>query len=98
MGFVESVDEGGIFRIGTAFLRASAHAEIPVAERQHRFQLGQEFGVEAFFDDAPLVGREIARRRPERYMMDHRADPPNEDYPRLGYLLRRQCGVLVSQP
>ena len=75
-GFIEPIDEGAVFGIGAAFLRTSAHAEVSVAERQHRFQLGQEFGVKVLFDDVPLVGRVIMGRRPEAFMMNHRAVPP----------------------
>jgi hypothetical protein len=64
-GFIEPIDESGIFGIGAALLRTPAHAEIPVAQCQHRFQLRQEFGVKPFFDDVPLVGREITGWRPE---------------------------------
>src|SRR6516165_6695600 len=44
-GFIESIDEGGVFGVGTAFLGAPAHAEVSVAEREHRFELRQELGV-----------------------------------------------------
>jgi hypothetical protein len=60
-GFIEPVDEGSVFGVGPSFLRAPAHAEVPVAQRQHRFQLGQEFGVKLFFDDVPLVHGVIVR-------------------------------------
>src|SRR5215475_8169999 len=73
--FIEAIDESAVLSVGPAFLRAAAHAEIPVAERQHRFRLGQEFRVKRFFDDVPLVGRIIARWRPEAFMMQHRSLP-----------------------
>src|SRR5262249_28634420 len=75
-GLIEPVDEGGIFSMGPAFLRASAHAEISVAERGHRFRLGQEFGVKRLVDHVPLVGRIITRWRPEAFMVEHRAVSP----------------------
>src|SRR5262249_25240233 len=68
-GFIESIDEGGIFGVGTAFLRAPAHAEVSVAEREHRFELRQELAVKPFFDDVPLVGRIITGRRSETFMV-----------------------------
>src|SRR6516165_11383974 len=71
--FVEAIDQGTVFRIGAAFLRAPAHAKVAVAERQHGFHLGQEFQAKPRFDDVPLVGREITRWRPEGFMTDHRA-------------------------
>src|SRR5215831_4691267 len=74
-GFIEPVDEGAVFGVGPAFLRAPAHAEVTVAHCQHRFQLGQEFGVKPFFDDVPLVGRVIVEWRPEAFMMDHQTVP-----------------------
>src|SRR6516225_4670005 len=74
--FVEAIDQGAVFRMGAAFLRAPAHAEVAVAERQHGFQLGQEFGTKAFLDNIPLVGRVITRWRPEALMMEHRAVSP----------------------
>src|SRR5215469_1473713 len=72
-GFIKSIYQSCVFNIGPAFLGTSAHAEVPVAKRQHGFQLSQEFGVEPFFYDAPFVGWEIAGWRSEGYMMDHRA-------------------------
>ena len=39
------LDQGAVFGIGAAFLRAPADAEVSIAKRQHRFQLGQEFGI-----------------------------------------------------
>src|SRR5271167_4085056 len=79
-GFIKPIDQSAVFGIGTAFLRAPAHTEVSVAERQHRFQLGQEFGVKPFFDDVPLVGRVIMGWRPEAFMMDHRAASPKKDH------------------
>src|SRR4030095_10082498 len=73
--FIEPIDEGAVFGGGPAFLRAPTHAEVAVAHRQHRFQLGQKCGVKAFFDDVPLVGRVSVEWRPEAFMMDHRAVP-----------------------
>jgi hypothetical protein len=61
--------------IGPAFLRASPHAEIPIAERRHRFGLSHEFGMERLFDDIPLVGRVVMGWRPEAFVMDHPAVP-----------------------
>ena len=74
--FIEPIDESAILGVGAAFFRAPAHAEISVAERRHRFQLGQEFRMKRFFDDVPLVGRIIMGGRPEAFMMQHRAVPP----------------------
>jgi hypothetical protein len=74
--FIEPIDESAILGVGAAFFRAPAHAEISVAERRHRFQLGQEFRVKRFFDDVPLIGRIIMGWRPEAFMVQHRAVPP----------------------
>ena len=52
-----------------ARFRASAHSEVSVAEREHRFELSEELGVKPFFDDVPLVGRIIMGRRSEAFMM-----------------------------
>ena len=46
-------------RVEFSALGPPAHTEISVAERQDRFELGQEFGVKRFFDDVPLVSRII---------------------------------------
>src|SRR5215471_5687848 len=73
VGFIVSVDESGVFGVGATFLRSSTHAEISIAERQHRLQLSQQFGVKPFFNDVPFIGWEIVDWRPVGYMMDHRA-------------------------
>src|SRR5262249_7207544 len=75
-GFIEPVNERGIFGIGPALLRASTHAQISVGEREHGFRLGQKFGVKRLLDDVPLVGRIVMGRRPEPFMMEHRALSP----------------------
>src|SRR5271166_2174500 len=74
-GFIKPIDQSAVFGVRAAFFRAPAHAEVSVAERQHRLQLGQEFGVKPFFDDVPLVRWVIMGWRPEAFMMDHRAAP-----------------------
>src|SRR5262249_356164 len=74
-GFIESVDEGAVFGVGPAFLRAPAHAEVTVAHCQHPFHLAHQSGLKLFFDDAPLVGRVIVEWRPEAFMMDHQTVP-----------------------
>src|SRR5262249_294839 len=76
VGFIEAIDESGVFGIGAAFLRASAHAEVSIAERQHRLQLSQEFGMKTFFDDVPLISWEIVDWRPVGHMMEHWAVLP----------------------
>src|SRR5262245_23425430 len=73
---MEPINEGGILSIGTAFFRASPHAEVSVAEREHRLQLGEKFGAKRLFDDIPLVGRIILGWRPKAFMMEHRASSP----------------------
>src|SRR5215470_12949214 len=75
--FIEPIDESAILGIWAAFFRASAHAEISVAERQDRLELCQEFGMKRLFDDAPLVGRIITVWRPDAFMMQHRAVSPS---------------------
>ena len=72
-GFMETVDEGAVLGVGAAFLRAAAHPQISVADRQHRFELREELRMKRLFDDAPLVGRIVAGRRPQPLMPDHRA-------------------------
>ena len=74
-GFIESVDKGAVLSVRTALLRAPAHADISVAEREHRFKLGQEVGSEVFFDDIPFVGGVVPAGRAEASMADHRAEP-----------------------
>jgi hypothetical protein len=72
LGDGRPVNQGGIFVIGPAHLGTSAHAEISIAEREHRFRLGQEFRVKRLLDDVPFVGGVIVRWRPEAFMMEHR--------------------------
>src|SRR4030095_1048006 len=67
--FVEPINESAVFSIGAAFLRAPAHAEVSIAERQHRFELGQEFGAKRSFDDVPLVGWIVTGRWSEAFMV-----------------------------
>src|SRR4029453_3622744 len=74
--FIEPIDESAILGVGAAFFRAPAHAKISVAERRHRFRLGQEFRVKRLLDDVPFVGGVIVRWRSEAFMMQHRAGPP----------------------
>src|SRR5271166_4909250 len=73
---IESIDESAVFGVWAAFLRAPAHAEIAVAERRHRFQLGQEFRVKRFLNYVPLIRRIMMGWRPEAFMMQHRAVSP----------------------
>src|SRR4029453_13979621 len=75
-GFIESIDERAVFGRGTALPRTAPHAEASVPRAQPRFQLSHELGMEALFDDVPLVGREIMDRRPQTFAMDHLAVPP----------------------
>jgi|SRR5208337_393741 len=74
-GFIEPVDQGAVFGIRAAFLWTAAHADISIAKRQHRLQLGQEVGTKLFFDDVPFVGGIITAGRRETSMADHEAYP-----------------------
>jgi hypothetical protein len=53
---MESIDQCAILDGRATFLRAPADADISVSERQHGFDLGEEFRVKRFFDDVPLSG------------------------------------------
>src|SRR6202008_1614747 len=75
-GFIKPVAECAVLDVGTAFLRAAAHAEISIAKRQHRFELGQKIGSKSLFDDVPLIGRIITRWWAEPFVVEHRVVSP----------------------
>ena len=74
-GFIKAIDERAVFCVGAAFLRASAHADITIAERQYCFVLGQEVGTKFLFDNVPFVSGVISDRGAETFMADHGAEP-----------------------
>src|SRR4051794_9185549 len=54
-----------------AFLRATAHTNIAVAERQDGFRLSKQIWMKTFFDDIPFIGWIVAERRSYALMPNH---------------------------
>ena len=71
-GFIESVYKCTVLDGRTSLFRISAHAEIPVSQREDGFRLCSELRFEARFDQAPLVRRIVLNRWFETFVMKHR--------------------------
>src|SRR5262249_55721310 len=71
-GFIESVYKSAFLNGRTSLFRISAHAEIPVSQREDGFRLCSELRFEARFDQAPFVTWIVLNRWFETFVMKHR--------------------------
>src|SRR5579884_1223633 len=92
-GFIKPIDEGAVLPDGPSFLEAPPHAEVAVAEREHRLALLEQTWHVLLLDDVPLVRWIDVRSGTEAWVMDHNpsgcdGDRPGHLRPLLGGLAR----------